>query len=121
MRTRTVACCLIAAVIALWATGEVLLAADGEIKIDLRTFKFKVGDQVAELFGYDEGESRLFFYTGGLGEVPVKLSVDGDYEIVVRASCDPAQGERAKFKLSLDGELVGKETLLTDDDAKDYV
>lgn len=96
-------------------------AAEGEaIKVELRTVKFKVRDEIASLFGYDEGESRLFFYTGGAGETTVKLPADGEYEIVIRASCDPALNERAKFKLTLDGEAVGMETLLTDDDAKDY-
>jgi hypothetical protein len=98
-----------------------LSAADGDpIAVDLRKFKFAVRPEIADLFGYDEGESRLFFYTGGAGETTVKLPADGDYEIVVRASCDPALGERAKFKVTLDGQLVGMETLLTDDDQKDY-
>ena len=96
-------------------------AADEKVvTVDLRTFKFNVRAEIADLFGYDDGEQRLFFYTSGEGETTVKLPADGDYEIVVRASCDPALGERAKFKLTLDGEQVAMETLLTDDDQKDY-
>src|SRR5205085_550745 len=96
-------------------------AADGDpIKLDLRTFKFKVPNEQAELFGYDDGEGRLFFYTRGIGEATIKLPADGDYEITIRASCDPALNERAKFKLTLDDKPVGMETLLTDDDQKDY-
>jgi Ca-dependent carbohydrate-binding module xylan-binding len=94
-------------------------AADGDT-VDLRSFRFKVRPDIVDLFGYDDGESRLFYYTSGAGETTVKLPADGDYEVVVRASCDPALGERAKFKLALDGEPVGAETLLTDDDPKDY-
>jgi hypothetical protein len=98
-----------------------LAAAEGDpIKVDLRTFKFDVAKERADLFGYDDGEGRLFFYTGGLGETAVKLPADGEYQITVRASCDPALNERAKFKLTLDGQPVGTETLLTDDDQKDY-
>ena len=98
-----------------------LAAAEGDpIKVDLRTFKFDVAKEMADLFGYDDGEGRLFFYTRGLGETTVKLPADGEYEITVRASCDPALNERAKFKLTLDGQPVGAETLLTDDDQKDY-
>ena len=95
-------------------------AADDPISVDLRSFKFKVPEAQAELFGYDDNESRLFFFTSGPGEAAIKLPAEGDYEITVRASCDPALGERAKFKVSLDGEPVGMETLLTDDDQKDY-
>src|SRR5689334_18155444 len=98
-----------------------LLAAESDaIKVDLRTFKFKVPAEQAELFGYDDGEGRLFFYTQGAGEATIKLPDEGDYEITIRASCDPALNERAKFKLTLDGEPVGGETLLTDDHQKDY-
>jgi hypothetical protein len=98
-----------------------LLAADTDpIKVDLRKFDCKVPNEQASLFGYDDGESRLFYYTKGLGEATVKLPADGDYEITIRASCDPALNERAKFKLTLDRQLVGMETLLADDDQKDY-
>src|SRR5207248_8740289 len=49
-------------------------AADGEvISVDLQTFKFKVRPEVAELFGYNDGEDKLFYYAGGAGETTVKL------------------------------------------------
>jgi hypothetical protein len=110
--------------------GAALLLASGvqltagsktdPITVDLKTFKFKVDDKIADLFGYNEGDAKLFFYTDGAAEATVKVPTDGTYVIVVRASCDSALNERAKFKLSLDGKLVGKETLLTADEAKDY-
>jgi hypothetical protein len=109
----------IAVLIALFA-ATVSPAADDPISVDLRSVKFKVPEAQADLFGYDDNESRLFFFTSGPGEAPIKLPADGDYEITVRASCDPALGERAKFKVALDGEPVGMELLLTDDDQKDY-
>jgi hypothetical protein len=78
-------------------------AAEGEeAKVDLTSFKFKVREEIASLFGYDEGQGRLFYYTGGTGETMVKLPADGEYEIVIRAACDPALNERAKFKVTLD-------------------
>lgn len=93
-------------------------AADEKpLTVDLKSFKFKEGDT---LFGYNEGEEKLFFYTNGTGTAPVKVADDGEYEVVIRASCDSAHNERAKFKLAIDGEAVGKETLLTDDGPKDY-
>ena len=96
-------------------------ADDDSIKPDLKQAKFKAAEGVpAELFGYNEGEGKLFFYTNGKAELTVKLPGDGEYEIVVKASGDPAQNERAKFKLELAGEAVGKETTLTADDPKDY-
>jgi hypothetical protein len=95
-------------------------AGDDPIKIELKTFKFKVPEDKANLFGHDEGAGRLFFYTNGPAEAVVKVPADGEYEVVVSAACDPALNERAKFKVAIDGEAVGKETLLTADDEKDY-
>jgi hypothetical protein len=97
------------------------LAADNDpIKVDLQIFKFKVRPEIADLLGYDDNEQRLFYYAAGAAEATVKLPADGEYEIVVRASCDPALNVRAKFKVTLDDQPVGMETLLTDDDQKDY-
>jgi hypothetical protein len=123
MQTRSMILWLLAALL-FAASGSFqweLAGAEGEpTKVDLRTFKFDVAKERADLFGYDDGEGRLFFYTRGLGETTVKLPADGDYQITVRAACDPALNERAKFQLTLDGQPVGAETLLTDDDQKDY-
>jgi hypothetical protein len=106
---------------AILAGSSLAAAAEGDpVTVDLRTFKFKVADNLVTLFGYDEGQSRLFYYTAGAGETAVKLPAEGEYELVIKASGDPAMNERAKFKVSLDGEAVGKETQLTDDFTKDY-
>jgi len=75
----------------------------------------------ADLFGYDENNGRLFFFSGGAMTLPVKLSGDGDYDIVVSAACDEANGEKAKFTVSVDGQAVGGEITCTTTDAKDYV
>lgn len=101
--------------------GTASIAEDeGAIAIDLKTFKFKVTEAMAALFGYDEGEGRLFYYTGGTGEAAVKIPADGEYELVIKASCDPALNERAKFKAALGSEAAGAETLLTADEEKEY-
>ena len=76
------------------------------IKADLSKIKFT--SEAAELFGYDEGEARAFFFTNGSGELTLKIPADSDYEIVVTASCQAAKGENAKFKLSVDGAPVGE-------------
>jgi hypothetical protein len=88
------------------------------IKADLSKIKFK--SDSAELFGWDEGESKAFFNTNGLGEVVFKVPADGAYEIVVTASCQAANGINAKFKLRVDGGQVGAETQLKGEDARDY-
>jgi predicted xylan-binding protein with Ca-dependent carbohydrate-binding module len=88
------------------------------IKADVSKIKFL---SESALFGWDDGESRAFFYTNGTGEVGVRIPADGEYEVVVTASCTAAKGENAKFKLHVDGAQVGSETQLKSEDAKDYV
>ncbi len=88
------------------------------IKADVSKIKFL--SESSELFGYDDGESRAFFWTNGTGELVLKVPADGDYDVVVTASCTAAKGENAKFKLKVDGAQVGAETQLKSEDAKDY-
>jgi hypothetical protein len=109
------------AVLAIFASMTVVNAAEGDrVIVELRSFKFDVPQQQAELFGYNDGDDKLFFYAGGKGEAAVKLPMDGEYELVVRASGDSALNERPKFKVALDGKPVGMETLLTTDNEADY-
>jgi hypothetical protein len=75
----------------------------------------------AELFGYDDSNSRLFFFSSGTMTLPAKLNADGDYEIVISAACDEAIGEEAKFTVAIDGNLIGGEVSCTTTDAKEYV
>jgi hypothetical protein len=93
-------------------------AGSKPITVELKSFTFEPNN--AELFGHSEDQGRLFFYTNGAAEAAVKVPADGDYTIVVNASCDSALNEKAKFKLSIDGKLIDKETTLTSDDPKDY-
>jgi hypothetical protein len=109
-------------VVLLFLSGQQLTAGSKaeSISVDLKTFKFKVKEDKQDLFGYNEGEGKLFFYTNGPAEATIKVPADGDYEIVLKASGDSALNERAKFKVSLDGQPIGKETLLTTDEEKEY-
>jgi hypothetical protein len=119
MQTRVVRC--LGAILFLTAATTLLGAgAAGGIAVDLKKCKFKVPETVASLFGYNEDEGKLFFYTNGPAETTVKLPADGSYEITVKASGDKAKDERAKFKLSIDDKLMGKETTLTVDEPRDY-
>jgi hypothetical protein len=88
------------------------------IKADVSKVKFL--SEPAELFGYQEDESRAFFFTNGIGELVVQVPADGEYEVVVTASCTAANGQNAKFKLKVDGAQVGAETPLKSEEAKDY-
>lgn len=89
------------------------------IQVDLS--KVKWGEGPAELFGYDAGESRLFYYTNGTAEFAVKAPAEGEYQIVVTASSQAALNEQAKFKVSVDGRAAGPETACTAEEAKDYL
>ncbi len=111
----------IAAACVLVACLTVRAGFDGDTTtIELKAFKFKVPQEMATLFGLNEDDGKLFFYSNGTGEASFKVPKDGDYDIVIKASCDPALNERAKFKLAVDGKEFGKETLLTADEAKEY-
>lgn len=88
------------------------------IKADLSKAKFP--NENTEHFGWDEGESRAFFWSNGIAEVVVKLPADGDYEITVTAGCQQADKQFAKFVLEVDGQKQGEEIALKSEDAKDY-
>src|SRR5262245_42142241 len=118
---------LAAAVLALFVSALSLVAADDKdgskpITVELKSFTFapKNAGSPAELLGHAEDQGRLFFYIDGAAEAKVKLPADGDYAIVINAACDSALNEKAKFKLTIDGKLIDKETTLTSDDPKDY-
>jgi hypothetical protein len=88
-----------------------LVAAADDAKpltVELKSFTFKVPEGKADLFGYNAGDEKLFFYTNGTGEAKIKVADDGDYEIVVKASADLALKEGAKFKVAVDGKQTGK-------------
>lgn len=83
--------------------------------------KFTGPTESATNFGFDDGAGRIFFYSNGAIELPAKLTADGDYEIAVNAACDEANGQKAKFTVTLDGQAVGGEITCTVVDAKEYV
>jgi hypothetical protein len=99
----------------------VLVTAAGEdakpLSVELKSFTFK--EEKADLFGFNEGENKLFLYTNGKARAKIKVPADGDYTILVKASGDEALNEGAKFKLAVDGKMIGKETT-TSGEPKDY-
>jgi hypothetical protein len=89
------------------------------VKVELKEFKYK-GDKSADLFGHNEGEDKLFFYTNGAMEAAVKVPEDGEYTITVDASGDEGNNVKPKFKLSVGDEVVAKEHALTETGQKAY-
>ena len=83
--------------------------------------KFSGPTENAELFGYDDSNSRIFLYSAGAVVVPTKLTADGDYEIALNAACDEADHQMAKFTVTLDGQALGGEVTCTTAEAKEYV
>jgi len=96
------------------------IAADDAKPIAVELKSFKLPEVMADLFGYNEGDGRLFLYTNGKVTAKVKVPTEGDYEIIVKASGDKALNEGAKFKVAVDGKEVGKETETSDGEPKDY-
>jgi hypothetical protein len=99
----------------------VLVTAEDEkakpITVELKDFTFKAA--MAELFGHNADEGKLFFYTNGTAEAKVKVPKEGEYEIVIKASGDKAMKEGAKFKVAVEDKQVGKETE-SSDEQKEY-
>jgi len=92
----------------------------GEIRLPLKDFKFKVPEEQADLFAFDEDGERLCFYTNGAAETKFNVENDGEYDLILSLAGDSANDIRPKFKLKLDDKEVGKETSLKSDDIKDY-
>jgi hypothetical protein len=90
------------------------------VKLELKDFKCKAKSDAENLVGYNDAESKLYFYTFGTASADVKVPADGEYTITVEASCDEAQNEKAKFKLSVGDEVVAKEFALTQIAEKKY-
>jgi hypothetical protein len=93
---------------------------DKPLSVELSSFSFKVAKEKADLFTYNDGEGKLSFYTNGAAEAKVKVANGGDFELVVTASGDKALKEGAKFKVTLNGKPLGKETETSDGEPKEY-
>ena len=99
-----------------------VVAAADPIKLELKDFKWKPKNASSseDLGGFNEGEGKLFFYTHGVQTADLKVPEDGEYTITVEASCNMAEKQYAKFKLTVGDVEVAKEHALTQEDAKSY-
>jgi pyruvate/2-oxoglutarate dehydrogenase complex dihydrolipoamide acyltransferase (E2) component len=103
------------------APAAPLAPADAKpIAVELSKFaaigEFKDSDH----FGYDDGNERMFYYANGCAEAAVKIPAGGEYEITVKAACDEAEKEFARFRLRIDGQAASGEVVLAGVDPKDY-
>jgi hypothetical protein len=108
-----------------WPSVAVLLAlvapaaAAEPIKLDLADFKLasaaKGGD---ELVKYEN--DKISFYSNGTATAKLTVPADGDYVIVVDASCDAALKENAKLTLKVGDKAVKENFALTAEDQKEY-
>jgi len=73
-----------------------------------QVFQIQSPDGDGEPFRAYEDEGKLFYYSNGAAETTFKVAKEGDYEIVVKASCDSALNERAKYKLLIDGKRLAR-------------
>lgn len=98
-----------------------IISAAEPLKLELKDFKWKCRfDTGTELGGYDENDSKLFFYTFGTMTKDLELTADGEYTITIDASCTAAEKEMAKFKLSVGTEVIAKEHSLKQEESKEY-
>jgi Ca-dependent carbohydrate-binding module xylan-binding len=123
---------------ALVAAASIAVAAEGdkpsagEIKIQLKDFKFKPPEGVADpdsVFNFNEEDQKLCFYTNGPAEAKFSVPTEGDWDVIISASGDsatiPHEGGKEekvapKFQLGFDSKNFGKEITLKSDDMRDY-
>jgi hypothetical protein len=89
------------------------------IKLDLADFKLTPAPKVADdLVKYEN--DAISFYANGTATAKLTVPADGDYVIIVDASCQAALKENAKFTLKV-GDVVVKEKFeLTAEEQKEY-
>jgi hypothetical protein len=100
---------------------EVVAAKPAPTPFALELTKFTGPTENAELFGFDDNEQRIFLYSSGTIDLPLKLSVDADYEIGIIGSCDEADGQKAKFTVAINGQVIGGEITCSVAESKEYV
>jgi hypothetical protein len=105
----------LASVFALVATA----AAAEPIKLDLADFKLTPAPKVSDdLLKYEN--DKISFYANGTATAKLTVPADGDYVIVIDASCDPALKENAKLTLKIGDKAVKENFELTAEGQKEY-
>jgi Ca-dependent carbohydrate-binding module xylan-binding len=108
--------CVPVAVLALLVAAAV---AAEPIKLDLADFKLAAAPKGADdLVKYEN--DTISFFTNGSATAKLKVPADGDYTIVMDASCTAALKENAKLTLKVGDKAVKENFELTTEDQKEY-
>src|SRR5262245_6855425 len=96
-----------------------IVAAAEPIKLDLSDFKL-----ASAVKGNDElvkfEDDKINFYSNGSATAKLTVPADGDYTIVIDASCNEALKEKAKLTLKVGDKAVKENFELTSEDQKEY-
>ncbi len=96
------------------------VAADA-ISIELKDFKLKSDyDNNPEGVTLNEGDGKIAFYSNGTAVATVKIAEDGEYNILIEASCDAAEKKNAAMTVKVGDEVVKEKFELATVDAKEY-
>jgi hypothetical protein len=106
----------------LFACAAVLVAAvvASADEVKLADFKVKNKGGGDENVGFNDGESKLFFYVEGTATAEVEVKADGVYEFSIELSGDKGEKDLPKVRVALAGKDVEKEMLLKQAEAKVY-
>jgi hypothetical protein len=108
---------LIAPILAL-IVGVVATAAE-PIKLDLADFKLAPAKKANDdLVKYEN--DTISFYANGTASAKLVVPADGDYAIVVDASCQAALKENARFTLKVGNTMVKEKFEVTGEAQKEY-
>jgi Ca-dependent carbohydrate-binding module xylan-binding len=97
----------------------VVAVAAEPIKIDLSDFKLTPAAKgTEELIKYED--DKISFYVNGTAAAKVTIPADGDYTVVVDASCTEALKEKAKMTLKAGDTAIKENFELSTEDQKEY-
>ena len=108
----------LAALVRPGALGAAAGAAD-PIKLDLALFNLTPAAKIPDELLKNENDT-ISFYAGGSAASKLTVPADGEYVIVVEASCTAALKENAKFTLKVGDTVVKEKFELTGEDQKEY-
>jgi hypothetical protein len=112
---------MLVSALALFAAGTLAVAAE-PTEIKLSEFKVKPKNEGtgADLYGFNEGEGKIFMYVVATATAEFDVKEDGAVKFAIEASGDMGNKNRAKFKLTIGGKEVEKEFELKQNEAKVY-
>lgn len=112
---------LFASALALLAAGTLAVAAE-PTEVKLSEFKVKPKNEgvAADLYGYNDGEGKIFMYVVAVASAEITVPEDGAVKFAIELSGDMGDKNRAKMKLTIGGQVVEKEFELKQNEPKVY-